>query len=312
MKKKLYQLVRKWGEVGDKLINKYYRSNNKYKLPITLLIICGLFVATYILSFILGSLVLFAPFLFTSIFFVCLIFPCIIILMGIIRKELNLHVWFAGVLSSILLVINGLCLAVFCNTITTLPHCIRTNIFSEEIQFPLGDPKGIAIDSKGTIYLAIQDYDRIQAYNTKGVFIKGWFLKTGGGYFDIWIEDDNLLHAVTVRPNKHNIFNLNGKLLKQTSIPSFNEYKLLLKQAGGLREQGKDGNDYLIRNVVWYSRVLKIIPDNSNSILIKDPYYLWMARAPIPALLYLAIGIAMCGFLISFTRKKVDFTEFSS
>jgi hypothetical protein len=43
-------------------------------------------------------------------------------------------------------------------------------LFGPEIEFPLGDPKQIVVNSQGRIYLGLDFYCRIQEYDAAGHF----------------------------------------------------------------------------------------------------------------------------------------------
>ncbi len=58
-------------------------------------------------------------------------------------------------------------------------------------EMPLGDLKGIAVDSSGQIYCGAQFYSRIQQYDFSGRFVAGWFIDSSGGAFRIRINTND-------------------------------------------------------------------------------------------------------------------------
>lgn len=309
MSRILRQIAKRWGDLGERMIRCQSATSAKAVALSTIGLMCGVFIGTYLLSIVSGCMALHVPRLCVSALLISLILPVFVILAGTVRRNVNLEVWIAGFSSSIVLLMLGLGLGVFCSGVTILPDAVRRRLFSGATRFPLSEPRGIAVDSKGTVYVAIRGYGRIQAYSETGSFLKGWFVKTGGGPFDIWIGDDGLLHAVTATSNNHYVFDFDGRLLRRARVRCFAEYEHLHDTAGGLEERDAGGNSYFIQSPIWCPKVLKVHPNGQRSVLIKDPYYLWVARAPVPAFPLFGAGVLMCGLLSSFTKKKVDFTR---
>lgn len=212
----------------------------------------------------------------------------------------------AAFLFSILFSIVFFCLWWFEST-SLLSESTRSRFFPPKVQFPLGNLNGIAVDKKGDIYLGVRGYSRIQRYNSEGVFLKGWFINTGSGLFDIWIDDKNNLNVRVVKPSDHLIFNADGQLLKTTKITSPEEDEYLAQKASGLRTKDAFGNTYAIENPKWSPKVVKINSVGKKSILIKDPVHFYLFRYPQPLFSIGIIGFimsAVIGFIIKF---KISF-----
>lgn len=65
------------------------------------------------------------------------------------------------------------CIGFFAGALTGLGFDFR-NLDSFEL--PLGNLRGIAVDSEGNIYCGLQFYSRIQVYDAQGNFIYGKFV----------------------------------------------------------------------------------------------------------------------------------------
>lgn len=149
---------------------------------------------------------------------------------------------------------------------------LRQYIIPEDLKFPLSRISGFDIDDNGRIYIAIQDYSRIQIYEQDGNFLSGFFVPSGGGVFHFWIKDDHI-NVVTSRTNKHLVFDFRGKLLRDEDISSIGSYKELSKYAAGIKEKYVDNYKYKISNQRWFPHVTKVTPEGEESVVLADPLY---------------------------------------
>ena len=283
-----------------------------------LIALCGFILLIIILPNVSGLMVLFFPRISTFLILTCIavafcivvLTPFLLITDGIILKKISEEVWLTGLISSIFLTVFAIGLFMFAGVAQdTLLVPMPTRRFFSERQFPLGNLGGITVDSKNRIYLTVETYDRVQVYSSQGDFLKGWFVNTQGGTLDIWIEGDNFVHVRSRRANIHQGFDLNGQLLERERISSREEYESLSQSLDGLRTQDVFGNTYLIQSPKWFPRVIKISPGGHKSVLIKDPFHLWLLRSPQPVLLLGLVGLIMSLILGSIVRKKVDFSS---
>jgi len=276
--------------------------------------IFGLGLFCVILPSVLGFTILNFPRFFnflTLTFFtistITLILSLILFLIGdIVPKRIGDEALAASFLFSILFTIVVASLWWFGST-SLLSESTRSRFFPPKVQFPLGNLNGVAVDKKGDIYLGVRGYSRIQRYNSEGVFLKGWFINTGGGLFDIWIDDKNNLNVRVVRPDDHLIFNADGQLLKTTKIVSPEEDEYLAQQASGLRAKDAFGNIYAIENPKWSPKVVKINSIGKESILIKDPVHFYLFRYPQPLLSVGIISLIMSAIIGIIIKFKVSF-----
>ena len=209
-----------------------------------------------------------------------------------------------GMISALLVFLIPAGLFVFpVMNITRIPGLIQAH--STDKVYPLSDLSGIAIDSSGCIYLAVEGYSRIQVYTSNGDFIRSWHVRSAGGAFRIRMDENNLLHAVLVRPDLYDVFDTNGQLVESRKIKSAAEELRLLKEARGLEKKDAYGNTYLIENLRWSSRVVKISPDGKRSVFVKDPDYFQLTRRPEPVFLVGVLGLFTTGVLgITIKRRS--------
>ena len=83
---------------------------------------------------------------------------------------------------------------------------------------PLNEVNGIAVDSKGQIYIGDGQSSCIQVFNNTGQFMYGFAFPTGGaGWFAFGIDDQDLIHIVTARTDSYFQY-YNGERIYSESI----------------------------------------------------------------------------------------------
>lgn len=308
--------LKRWYESGTSIRNRVFKT----AIMLALII---LVIETH--SAVIGLIMLHIPKLTASIVLISAVFPGIIILLTPILlvielackfsqkiERFNAGLWITALFLSLLLWIISFGLWWFGGIgLTRIPLLMRTLFHHSTTQFPLGDLGGIAVDDEGNVYLASIAYERIQVYNSQGEFSKGYFVESGGGLFDIWIED-NHLHAVISRGYRYHVFDLNGKLIRRTKIGSHDEYEKLLKKAAGLEIQDAFGNTYAIQSAERFPKVVKISPNGEQSVLINNPWYLCLLQNAQPVFSLGIAGLLMTIILVGIIKLKVDFRKFST
>jgi len=172
-----------------------------------------------------------------------------------------------------------------------LPESLRSHLFRNTLEFPIGQIDTIAVDNSGHIYLGT-DYNRIQKYDTDGRFLRGWFVNTSGR-FNLHTHDDEV-HAITARQQRRIIFDSNGTLLEEMPI---SDYKFLIKTESS-KAKGIDGSLYYADNRFWSARVIKKSPDGYESVIIKSPDNLWLFVSPAVPFLLGAILALISGAML--------------
>ena len=158
-------------------------------------------------------------------------------------------------------------------------------------RFPLGDLGSLGVDSKGNLYCGSIFYCRIQVYSPQGEFIRGWFLNSGGGTFQIEIDKEEKLHVHTARGNKYFIFSKEGKLLHK-EIPWSGEISSL----GSFFKNdytGNDGNTYTIRHHWYLPIVVKTNAKGKDSVIVSDPFFLWLLNGPFPVFFWIVLAVIL-------------------
>jgi len=301
-------MVNRWGDFGDK-VGKWH-NYGKGKFSRLLIMMCVVFLVFSILFTVPGIVMLYLPRLCTFLILICVLISFGVTVSGLVLKKINAGVWVMAMLLSVLLLLIGVGLIGFNRQVSMfMMHSTQRFLFSEKTQFPIANLSGIAIDNEGRTYLAIRAYGRIQVYSSEGDFIKGWFVDTEGGDFNIWIEDDHLIHVCTRMTDRHDVFDSSGQLIENIEITSYDEEKRLFKKAGGLKEQDAFGNTYVIQNRKWFPKVVKTNLNGLDAPLIKSPYHFWLMYPPLAAWLIFATGLIMTVILGMIIKKKVYFPK---
>jgi hypothetical protein len=81
------------------------------------------------------------------------------------------------------------------------------------VEFPLAQITGIDVGSDGNLFVASDFYDRIQVYDPKGDFIRGWFIYSRSNRIRIRTNDNNNVEVAGLQRRKIDTFDENGKLL---------------------------------------------------------------------------------------------------
>jgi hypothetical protein len=181
----------------------------------------------------------------------------------------------------------------------------------DSFEFPLGDLKGIAVDSEGNVYCGLRFYSRIQVYDTEGNFLYGKFINSSGGTFRIRINKDDQLEVATARNDMFYIFARDGFLVRELS--DVGHYFHNFGNSNENRFHDKK------RNVIYFRRpallgphIVKMDSSGEKKVIIKTPFHKWLFKGPLPAWFFIMIGAIMSLFLKKntlrhfFRKKQVD------
>lgn len=80
----------------------------------------------------------------------------------------------------------------------------------------INDRNGMVVDSFGNIYIGDLQKNTIQVFSKTGSFLYGFTINTSGTY-NFGIDEDDNIHVVTIRNNKHLIFE-SGFLVNEENI----------------------------------------------------------------------------------------------
>lgn len=183
----------------------------------------------------------------------------------------------------------------------SLPCTIIAQYFDSQImtsvRFPLSVVPGVCVDRNGDIYCISNNYKRIQVYDSRGRFLRGWFVpfKKSGVGIDI---DENLhVKAYGLADRPPMTFSTTGKeILLQPGMTARDRKKNSESGSGGVLRSvdgvaysfsGDDGFDYSFSG----DKVYRIDPETGKqSLVLSDPWYLHYTTGPGPAIFILMVG----------------------
>lgn len=163
---------------------------------------------------------------------------------------------------------------------------------SSRPRFPLAHIQGIAVDSKGQVYCLSRMYNRIQVFNNRGEFLRGWFIDLPGGDHRILVDEQNHLLVASENKGTCSFFNANGELIREVQISNFNEFG----EDSWIKTKDAFGNIYEVRSYFLWPKVVKITPLGEKSVLIKDPFGLWVITMMLP-FFWFALGMGIICFI---------------
>ena len=156
------------------------------------------------------------------------------------------------------------------------------NAVSSNVRFPLGTVSGFGVDKNGNIACFSGDHHRLQVFNNEGHFIKGWFVYGLFRVGQIKIDDNDRIHFVTSE-DKEFIFDVNGNILGESKEDGIYEE---LYQTRFRVHKDDSGNFYKIHRKLR-THIVKTDSLRNTSVIVRDPFYLWIFSPLFPTLLFL-------------------------
>lgn len=231
----------------------------------------------------LGTLSIHLPRLSAAVILVCALLPAGVLIYSLFGpKHFKEQLWRVSTLSASVLFVIAAGSFLTNWGAELMPIRLWAILYPEKTEFPLGDVDGIAVDGDGRTYLAIPFYQRIQVYDNKGVFLRSWFIKSAGGEYDIW-ADENILHVLVSRTDMHFVMSSEGEVLRSSVVSSFDEWRTLHDKGSKKTHKDANGNLYSLEESWWFPRVVKTDPRGDVTVLISDPFHRWLIKAPFPA-----------------------------
>jgi hypothetical protein len=98
-----------------------------------------------------------------------------------------------------------------------LSSCGGLWFLGPSIEWPVGYSLSVIRDSHGQFIVPIASAGRVQVYDARGRFLRGWFIDTGGGTLKLDLTADDRIGVFTARGRRHLVFSSDGTLLEQNS-----------------------------------------------------------------------------------------------
>jgi len=181
---------------------------------------------------------------------------------------------------------------------------LNLKMLSSKSRFPLSDIRAVAVDGKGLIYCLSRDYNRLQVFNPAGKFLRGWFVNIPmGKYYRLLVDENDNLIVASKKGGEKTFFNSSGKLLRKDKISDYDqEFGLEIP----IEVKDKLGNSYKPDPAVQPVRIIKTSSSGEETILIKDPFNLWLLNAFPGVGLFVGLGIVCIGLRITIKKESIS------
>ena len=156
------------------------------------------------------------------------------------------------------------------------------------VEFPLGDVQGIAVDSQGRIYCALQFYQRVQVYDRQGKFLNGWHIPSSSERFYLHLRGDDRLEVVMSKSYKSYLYNYHGELLGSCLCP-FADMVHQFHNSNFCFDS--KGNSYRITHALINPKIKKTDSKGKSAIFIRMSLFQTIVSAPTVAWLLILIGL---------------------
>ena len=174
------------------------------------------------------------------------------------------------------------------------------------IEFPLGEPEGIAVDAAGRVYLGLQFYHRVQVYDAEGRFLRGFFVNSGGGVFRIRINSEGRLDVAATRGNSLTTYELDGTEVAREVDPTHRRhYYSEFGEEMQRRAAAPHGTEYHLVSGLLFPRVDQVELSGDRRTVIRTDAARWFLKGPFPAGLFWGLGIAALIGLRALAGKRV-------
>lgn len=168
----------------------------------------------------------------------------------------------------------------------------------ENIEFPLAHIGDIDVNEDGKLLVLSRFYGRIQMYDQKGNFIRGWFYYAPSGKVSMKITDSNEVEVAAFSSGKIYSFNEYGRLLETKTFedmynryPSEDDIKHLFVKSTGIKYDAKG---------LIFPRIIQTGPEGKKKIG-NNAFYLFTFQGPVQAFVMGFIGMII---LTKIKKKK--------
>jgi hypothetical protein len=175
---------------------------------------------------------------------------------------------------------------------------------SSKARFPLSDIRAVAVDSKGLIYCLSRNYNRLQVFDPAGKFLRGWYVNIPmGKYYCLVVDENDNLIVASKDGGEKIFFNSSGKLLRKDKISDYDQ-EFGLEMPTEVKD--KLGNSYEPYPPVQSVRIIKTSSSGEKTVLIQDPFNLWLLKAFPGIFLLVVLGFVCIGLRITIEKESIN------
>ncbi len=144
------------------------------------------------------------------------------------------------------------------------------------VEFPLGDPDGAFVDSRGRIYVGDGFYFRVQRYSPDGAFERGWFVP---GIIALRVSNADQVEVATRSANRVQTYDTEGRLLRDFRREDIYSYV----------DSWRTDGSYLVKGGL----LPRVVDAATGKTVIDTGWRKRLIAAPFPAFAYAAVGFAI-------------------
>ena len=93
------------------------------------------------------------------------------------------------------------------------------NWLPKSFEWPIGSADGILETTDHFFVVPHSPSGRVQIYDSRWKFVRGWHVEAGGGTFRLFLSELNRINVVTSRGQWHYVYTLEGALLSAKHYP---------------------------------------------------------------------------------------------
>lgn len=160
-----------------------------------------------------------------------------------------------------------------------------------DVEMPLSQVNGIAVDSTGNVYVGSRKYSRIQVYSREGAFLRGFYLGRNikGVDFRFRVNEADEVEVYGLGVEILCVFDRAGMRARRTDVGH-----IPFSPVSCVGTNDADGNSYSLAANSWaMARVLKTDKNGYTRPLIVQPWFLTAIKQPFPA--FALGGVAVLG-----------------
>jgi len=162
------------------------------------------------------------------------------------------------------------------------------------LEFPLGLPDAIAVDGGDRVYCFSMFNGRIQEYDGKGGFVRGWFVPCGGGVAFLRVSGDHELEVLAVRGRTILVYDSAGLLIRtRNGNDEYDDFPT------GLSARGSevDSPIWEIRHPWLYPSIVKMNGMGGEPCLVRNSFLVWPMGSPFAAWLLVLVSGGLLKYL---------------
>jgi hypothetical protein len=159
-------------------------------------------------------------------------------------------------------------------------------------EYPIAGASGIAVDTKGNVYVGLPTYGAVQAYDPQGRFLWATRINAAFGAFDLHVTDDSVLEAATNRNRVLYRLSSTGEILGRQPLPQ--DYPRS-KPADWFTVE-RDGTSYHLRD----RDIVRVGRDGAQAVLVSQPAVLDLPVAP-----GFLVGLGICWVLVAIFLPQI-------